>query len=155
MLNVPPRLKRTVAREWLVFLALIIVSPALVNLVHWKNQPVALLLPEHSNIFDRLEQSADDDAYRTEDYVEHPERLERAMSEDGTSAYRSIPRRFFPDYLAHKMKHPSAYLNVLYVYPIYLLLCSIIWAVKMLKRKEPIKGSVTFAAREDTQYRRD
>ena len=88
-------------------------------------------------MFERIKNLLDDeDAYRTEDYIYHPERLKFVPSADGKTFHRDIPPRSFLDYLIHKMKHPSTYLDVLYTYPIYLLLCSIIWAVKTLKRSK-------------------
>jgi hypothetical protein len=135
MFKLTPKAKRIVAREWLVFMALVLLSPVPVNFVRWTHEGTGILLPESSDWFERVEKSADEeDAYRIEDYVEHPERLKLVPSVDEKTFYRDIPPRSFLDYLFHKLKHPSTYLDVLYVYPVYLLLCSLIWAVKTLKR---------------------
>jgi len=139
MFNPTPKAKRAIAREWLVLLALILLSPVLVSFVRWTHEGTGILLPETPNVFDRIEKLPDDeDAYRTEDYIEHPERLKLVPSVDGKTHYRDVPPRSLPDYVFHKMKHPATYLDVLYVYPIYLLICSIIWAVRLLKRQEAV-----------------
>ena len=139
MLNLTPKTKRTVAREWLVLLALIVLSPVLVSFVHWTHEGTGILLPETSNVFERIENLPnDEDAYRTEDYIEHPERLKLVPSTDGKS-YREIPPRSFADRTLPQTKHPATYLDVLYIYPdIHSLICSIIWAVKLLKRREAV-----------------
>lgn len=81
----------------------------------------------------------DQDVYRVDDYIYHPENLKvNHLLTGPDKVYLDVPRRSFADYLFRKVKQPSIYLDVLYVYPIYLLVCSIIWAVTMLKRKEPV-----------------
>lgn len=138
MFNITPNGKRAIAREWLILLALTILSPVPVSFIRWTHEGLGMFLTDDSDWFARVQQSAKyEDAYRTEHFIAHPERLEFVRAGDG-NLHRLIDRRSFADYLFHKMKHPATYLDVLYVYPIYLLICSIIWAVRLLKRQEAV-----------------
>jgi hypothetical protein len=146
------KFKRLIAREWLFFLLFFLISPTVVALYEWASAPKRTT-DETSSLYDyfipddqipilrkklseqlELTQPKPPDGYQ----LVPPEKLSDALviEQSLQTGILTYAKRPLWNYLRDSAMKLDNYLAIIFTYPIFLFLRSILWAIRTVRRKD-------------------
>jgi len=124
------RLKTIVAREWLIFVLFFFLSPAVLAVYKWMGAPPVISSAlKGETAEERLENAPDNLLYDLVPVDKKPDpRHEMVLLQ--------YEKRSLWAYFTDSVKKPGRYLAIIFTYPPFLLLRSILWSLRTVRRKE-------------------
>lgn len=149
------KFKRLIAREWLIFLIFFLLTPSVVAVYKWISAPKTTTdeSPESSSLYDHFIPD-DQIPILREKLIKQlkltgpkpPENFELVPPQDlpdmlvieqakqrGILTYAKRP---LWNYLVDSTMNLDNYLAIIFTYPLFLLIRSIIWSIRTVRRKE-------------------
>jgi len=140
------KLKKIIAREWLILILFFFLSPAVLGTYSWISTPKqyneGIPAYHYPHIYDKIFTLRK--ALNKENKIppgavlpEESEDLKVAITKFRKGKILVLyKKRPLGDYLTDIMTDIDKYLAVLFIYPFYLFICSIVWALRTMSRRE-------------------
>ena len=139
-----PKVKKIIAREWLIFLVVLLVSPLIVGTYTWRQASKFGFSEDldHAFYYELSREEALAELRKIAQEL-HAAGLIPEVGEPEAKPGLGHPvppmykKRPLSVYLYNNVLDPFAFVTaVIFVYPIFLFLRSIVWSVRTLRRKE-------------------